>query len=76
MILTIPGACGPELIYEAGPKTLASGLTAADMPAKATADDVEQQVAMGLYGALVAGRREPEAAPTRAGLRRRNSLQR
>ncbi|MEY2503538.1 MAG: hypothetical protein QOI07_3875, partial [Verrucomicrobiota bacterium] len=53
VILTIPGLRPGTSIYEAGPKTLASGLTAADLPAKAIADDVEQQVAMGLYGALV-----------------------
>ena len=53
VILTIPGLRPGTSIYEAGSKTLASGLAAADLPANAAADDVEQQVAMGLYGALV-----------------------
>ncbi|MDX6567841.1 MAG: hypothetical protein QOH15_419, partial [Gaiellales bacterium] len=53
VILTINGLKPGTSIYEAGSKTLASSLTAADLTANAAADDVEQQVAMGLYGALV-----------------------
>ena len=52
-ILTIKDLKPGTSIYEAGSKTLASTLTAADLTAAAAADDVEQQVAMGLYGALV-----------------------
>jgi hypothetical protein len=53
VILTIRSVKTGTSIYEAGAATLESGLTAADLPAKAAADDVEQQVAMGLFGALV-----------------------
>jgi hypothetical protein len=53
VILTINSLTPGTSIYEAGSKTLASGLTAAQQLAAATADDVQVQVAMGLYGALV-----------------------